>query len=657
LEKPGHPRAPFIVGAIRSGTTLLRLMLDSHPDMAIPPETSFPEPFLEGAGDALTDGPALAAELAEMKKFADFGISPEALVAALPAGSFPVADGLRAFYLTYAARFSKTRWGDKSPGYVASMREVERLFPEASFIHVIRDGRDTLVSQRDAKSGLFRNTERDAAAHARYWQRCILKGRAQSPELARYMEVRYERLVRETEAVLREVCAFLGLAFHPAMLEYHRHADQRLEELGARRRADGSLQTEQERRAIFQLTTRPPDMTRIGRWREQLSEPDMLRFEETAGEVLTQLGYALVAGGREPESLAAARAELLASPDDPERHLALGRAYEKAGRYDRALACYLAASRLGPDTPRYGASYAHLLERLGRYGEAADLHAVRARRQARTSARAWKGEPLEGKRIVLRRRIRDIGGEVRQARFIARLAEEARSCTVMVEPRLVHLFSRSFPRARVMAADAACPEVDFDMGYEDAASLYGRTSEALAGGFVPLVADSVAARAFRGQYRDGMKRLVGVCWTSSNERKELPAPEDWRPLLARNDCVFISLQYGVASEELARLNALAASPIVQDASVDQLSDMDRFAAQIAALDAVVTISGTAAHLAGALGRPTLLLLGPTESLSWPYDADSTPWYPALRILRLKAGQPWSELMAEASRMVGSGLGA
>jgi ADP-heptose:LPS heptosyltransferase len=98
---------------------------------------------------------------------------------------------------------------------------------------------------------------------------------------------------------------------------------------------------------------------------------------------------------------------------------------------------------------------------------------------------------------------------------------------------------------------------------------------------------------------------------------------------------------------------MSRSPIVVDASVDQLLDMDRFAAQVASLDTVVTISCTAAHLAGALGVPTILLLEEYEAQPWPYAGERSPWYPRLRILRREGREAWADVMRRAAAAIAS----
>lgn len=143
-----HPPMPIVVGVPRSGTTLLRMMIDAHSVIAIPPETGF-LPSLADL-DPEQDASRTALDIiTALHTWPDFGMDAVALRETLDRLS-PItpADAARTFYRTYAARFKKHRWGDKTPTYGSSIDRIAALLPEARFIHIIRDGRDVMVSVR-----------------------------------------------------------------------------------------------------------------------------------------------------------------------------------------------------------------------------------------------------------------------------------------------------------------------------------------------------------------------------------------------------------------------------------------------------------------------------------------------------------------------------
>jgi Sulfotransferase family len=165
---------------------------------------------------------------------------------------------------------------------------VERLLPQAHFIHMIRDGRDVAVSIRPLWFGP--NSIRTAAG---WWRDTVERGRVAGHGLRHYTEVRFEDLVLETEPTLRSVCEFIELPSHPAMLAYHEHAAERIGEM--RREGRGNrgelVATVAQRRAIHWATGDPPRPDRIGRWRHELSAWERRLFEWRCRELLASLGY------------------------------------------------------------------------------------------------------------------------------------------------------------------------------------------------------------------------------------------------------------------------------------------------------------------------------------------------------------------------------
>ncbi|HKO60953.1 MAG TPA: sulfotransferase, partial [Pyrinomonadaceae bacterium] len=134
---------PFIVGVPRSGTTLLRLMCDAHPDLSVPPEMGFMPAVARLHSEARPARSAFLRAVTGLPSWQDANIDRAEFEAAVSAVEpFHVSEAIRTFYRTYARRFGKSRWGDKTPAYCLHMRDIERILPEARFIHIIRDGRD-----------------------------------------------------------------------------------------------------------------------------------------------------------------------------------------------------------------------------------------------------------------------------------------------------------------------------------------------------------------------------------------------------------------------------------------------------------------------------------------------------------------------------------
>lgn len=297
----------------RSGTTLLRLMLDAHPDLAIPLETHFLPALLKLPPQAAASREEFLRVITEFHTWPDFHLSAEEFSDQLDrVRPFSPTAGLRCFYRMYAAKFAKKRWGDKSPPYGFHMADIHRLLPEARFIHVIRDGRDTALSHR--KTFFWR--DRTVPGHAAEWRDRILSFREQA-EAVPYIELRYEDLLTHTTAVLAEVCEFLELPYVPEMERYHLTASGRMDELAELPDYPHSDLKKEQRLEAHKLTCRPPDASRIGRWREEMSGDEAWTYQQVAGDLLRTLGYELV---EEPAQRTTPRAgphSLEAPPEAP----------------------------------------------------------------------------------------------------------------------------------------------------------------------------------------------------------------------------------------------------------------------------------------------------------------------------------------------------
>jgi Sulfotransferase family len=274
----------FVVGAARSGTTLLQRMLDAHPQLAVVNETYWlPRKFRERTGvtrhGVVTE--ALLPLLLASPKFERMGLDRDDLDRLL-SGRQPVRyeDFVARVFDLYAERAGKALAGDKTPGYVRRIARMHELWPRARFVHIIRDPRDVCLSMLDWRSG-----ERTAGQYgtwsmdpvvstALYWRYSVAVGRdagsALGPGL--YREVRYEDLVAASEHELGRLCDFLELPHSEAMTRYHE---------GRTRRKPGRSSKAQWL----------PPTAGLRDWRTQLAEEDVERIEVAVDDLLSSLGY------------------------------------------------------------------------------------------------------------------------------------------------------------------------------------------------------------------------------------------------------------------------------------------------------------------------------------------------------------------------------
>ncbi|KAA0274941.1 MAG: sulfotransferase [Acidobacteria bacterium] len=295
-REPARPPVPFIVGVGRSGTTMLRLMLDAHPDLAIPPETHFVPDLIDAIEAGATPEQAVATMTA-VRQWGDLHTDPADVVARWERlERFAAGPALRSFYEIYAERQGKPRYGEKTPAYVKSMVEIEGALPEARFIHVIRDGRDVALSRW--KRTLGDKDPAPAGQVAKTWQRRIRRAQRHGRKVSHYLELRYEDLVTDTEPNLRRISDFLELPWDPAMLTYYEGAAERMAEMARDLPATAGKPTRpgSERMVAHAMTQKPPDPGAMYRWKEKMAAEDVAAFDAAAGELLGELGYEVGTG-------------------------------------------------------------------------------------------------------------------------------------------------------------------------------------------------------------------------------------------------------------------------------------------------------------------------------------------------------------------------
>lgn len=273
----------FVVGNDRSGTTMLRLILDRSAELAIPPESMFLVDFAPvrrrgGLGD----------RSAAQRFLERVWSHPKVRLWQLPTGPPELPEGLgheQAYrfcvespFRAFAAAEGKPRWGDKTPWYVHHVDELLAVFPEARFVVLVRDGRDVALSVQRMPWG-----PNNAWAAARWWRSGIHAGaEAMSRHPDRFMLVRYEDLASDPAPHARRIAAFCGLSYEEDMLAIERSQGTKVLE---------------DQRDWFTNIWSGINTAPVGKWRTQMSERSQRVFASIAGRELDELGYPVERAG------------------------------------------------------------------------------------------------------------------------------------------------------------------------------------------------------------------------------------------------------------------------------------------------------------------------------------------------------------------------
>lgn len=385
-----------------------------------------------------------------------------------------------------------------------------------------------------------------------------------------------------------------------------------------------------------------------------------LALDPEKHEARHNLGNALQSQGKLEHAMACYEMVLAIQPAHARAHYTVGCVLHNLGDVDGALARYRLAQALQPEFA--DAAFSESLAQLLQGNFTAGWRNFEWRWQSKdhgTPIRTypqplWNGEKLASG-LVLIWGEQGVGDEIMFAGLIPDVLRTGNRCVLDCDARLKPLFARSFPGIDVVSGNAMAGHSELEIAaHLPSGSLPGlfRTSHAAFAATTShyLIAHPVERLRFRTQYADG-RRLVGLAWHTNNRKTGRARSIDLSllaPLFARPDIRWVSLQYGDHGE-LEKQAAVAGADILIDRAVDQFSNIDLFAAQIAAMDMVVTIDNSTAHLAGALGVPTWVLLPFAPDWRWQQIREDSPWYPALRLFRQPERGDWQSVVQRIQR--------
>lgn len=342
-------------------------------------------------------------------------------------------------------------------------------------------------------------------------------------------------------------------------------------------------------------------------------------------------------------------------PQNPDILFNIGRAAYAGGQLDRAVKFYRLAIEFAPDFAAAHHSLAHALLARGELAEGWREYDWRWRAKNFTHAPQiprfpkWDGSPPAGKRMLIWDE-QGVGDKLLFAGLIPELLAVGAECVIETDPRLVGLFERSFagatvvPYERGQKALAEAGDFDFQLPIGD----LPRWLRPDLRQFRPLGrylrVDDCLRGAMDKRYRDlGGEIVVGISWASKPPKGI--SLEALLPALSLPGITWVNLQYGDHADEIEVLRSDSGIEIYSDPGIDPIKDLDGFAAQVAAMDAVVTIQNTALYVAGGVGVPTFALTAPAPDWRWFGGAGRMgetpapdPWHENVTLFKRRPGE-------------------
>ena len=365
---------------------------------------------------------------------------------------------------------------------------------------------------------------------------------------------------------------------------------------------------------------------------------------------LVNRGVTLKMLGRLDEALESSRRALALQPDQLEALANRGAALDALGRHDEALAAYDQALAINPAYPLAAFNKSLILLQAGRFDAGWPLYENRKRlegiQRRAFSQPAWTGEaPLAGKTLFVHWE-QGFGDTLQFCRYASLAADRGAQVVLSVQDELRALFGSFDPRVQVLGGDTTPSAFDYHAALMSLPLALGGTMETIPSAPAWLKADAGKAAAWSRRLGPKTRPRVGLVWSGrpqqENDRNRSAPLSALAPLLSV-DADWISLQKDVRDSDRP---ALEGHPQLRDFSAD-LTDFSETAALIENLDLVITVCTGVAHLAGALGKPSWVLLAFNADWRWFQGRDDSPWYPSVRLFRQPSIGAWDPVVDRA----------
>ena len=387
-----------------------------------------------------------------------------------------------------------------------------------------------------------------------------------------------------------------------------------------------------------------------------------IEIQPNYAEAHNNLGNAYQEQGELELAIQAYHKAIEIQPSSAEAYNNLGNAYQEQGELELAIQAYHKAIEIQDDFAEAHNNLGQILLLLGHFRQGWEEYEWRWQcRNFSIGERnfpqpLWNGSNLQGKSILVWTE-QGIGDEIMFANLLDSLKKISNHIIVECEIRLVAFFQRSFPEIQFVPREnppnsrLLNPNIDYQVpigslgqwlrpdedSFNQNRQSYLTTctdkSEQIKKRYQSLAADSI---------------LIGISWKSTGAKQKQTLSKsttlkDWASILSKQGCCFINLQYGDIEPELEQFQEETSLKIYRDQEIDALQNLDDFAAQVSALDLVVSTSNTTTHIAGALGKRVWTLLPYMPNWRWMLNRNDTLWYPHMRLFRQNTIGDWRDV--------------
>jgi len=515
----------------------------------------------------------------------------------------------------------------------------------------------------------------EALAHA---DRCRSEGRLQEAEAVCRQILLAQPSLPEAEHLLGVIALQSGklaeaveharraVRLAPQVALFHANLGEMLRLSGHPR-----LAVEEARRALAIDPRMPAALSNLGVALYELKDyAEAARAQRRAiaanpeySEAHSNLGNALHALRQFEEAIAAYSRAVELNPSYADAWSNLGTTLHHRGRYEDAMLALRRAIALAPQHANAHSGLGILLLMRGDLGEGWDEYEWRLRssenKGPRFPEKPWRGESLAGKHIYVRAE-QGFGDTLQFARYLAPLAARAASVTLRVHQQLVSLLRESFSGVTILGDRGDPALYQCDAVLLSLPRLFRTRLETIPAQVPYLRAPGAVVQRWRARLARMSGLTVGLYWAGNpehvNDHRRSVDVRLLAPLLGVPGTSFASLQFGPRAADVEKLAGTRAPKSArganEGAAIEDLSaEIAGFlepAGAIAALDLVITVDSSAAHLAGALGGPVWLLLPWVSDWRWMREREDNPWYPNMRLFRQREGEDWSHVIARVA---------